>query len=316
MLVSNGVWEGLADQSRFQRWGVSFFLTCLFSGMGGFFLQRQEAHKEALSVIEAENPYPLLFKMESGLSQKSKDIQKSSEQDRSEKQIHQSQTHQKNLTLSKSNKDGVSLSQNQIRMDNSAPVFFQPKPTQSEFSQLEPSQLELSQPAEPSHPKPVYHHTSRMRPAEKNHSLAQHKSPRSKMDQDDVEQKSRQSLKALSNVRKEAISSSFLLEQTSQDRSHIHHRYDSLIYHRIQSNLIYPFQARRQKIDGIVLIEFRLNSKGKLLNAHILDSSQHALLDRAALKTIRNLDPFPPFFKDMSFGSKTFIIPIEYRHLN
>jgi len=64
---------------------------------------------------------------------------------------------------------------------------------------------------------------------------------------------------------------------------------------RVQEALSYPPTARRRGLGGTVQLEIDLLPTGKVASVVILSSSSHAVLDEAALDTLRRLspDPFP-----------------------
>ncbi|GLS91071.1 hypothetical protein GCM10007916_21390 [Psychromonas marina] len=51
--------------------------------------------------------------------------------------------------------------------------------------------------------------------------------------------------------------------------------------------IAYPHSAKRRNIEGIVLVEVWLDEQGKQTKQHIINSSGHQVLDKAALKGIR-----------------------------
>jgi protein TonB len=55
---------------------------------------------------------------------------------------------------------------------------------------------------------------------------------------------------------------------------------------------IYPLLARKRKIEGTVIMEFIINNKGYPQDIRIEKSSEHEILDSAAIKTIKNAAPF------------------------
>jgi len=65
---------------------------------------------------------------------------------------------------------------------------------------------------------------------------------------------------------------------------------------RIQEALNYPTTARRRGLAGTVQLEIDLLPSGKVASVIVWSSSSHAVLDEAALDTVRRLspDPFPP----------------------
>ena len=61
----------------------------------------------------------------------------------------------------------------------------------------------------------------------------------------------------------------------------------------IEENKKYPFIARRKGIEGKVLLIFTINKKGYLQNIKIEKSSGYAILDKAAIESVKKASPFP-----------------------
>lgn len=61
----------------------------------------------------------------------------------------------------------------------------------------------------------------------------------------------------------------------------------------IESNLVYPYIARKNKIEGTALVEFKINQKGVPEDFKIVRSSGHSMLDKAARETVVKASPFP-----------------------
>jgi protein TonB len=55
----------------------------------------------------------------------------------------------------------------------------------------------------------------------------------------------------------------------------------------------YPLAARRERLEGVVMLRIRLARDGRLLNVRLSRSSGHAMLDRAALASVEQLDSMP-----------------------
>jgi protein TonB len=70
--------------------------------------------------------------------------------------------------------------------------------------------------------------------------------------------------------------------------------YMAQIRARIQRFKTYPPEARRQGIEGIVRVTFRLDSSGRLLTASVSSGTGVAILDNEALAIVRRASPFPP----------------------
>lgn len=86
-----------------------------------------------------------------------------------------------------------------------------------------------------------------------------------------------------------------------------YHPYTKVLRDRILSHWIYPSSARQSLIQGDLLIVFRLDSDGNLLDCHIARPSGHEILDTYALQAIRSANPFPPFPEN---------ITIQYLNIN
>jgi protein TonB len=64
-------------------------------------------------------------------------------------------------------------------------------------------------------------------------------------------------------------------------------------------NLHYPDEARREGLEGSLILEVAINSNGTIRDLDILRPSSHRMLDRAALRILRLASPFEPFPEDL-----------------
>lgn len=71
--------------------------------------------------------------------------------------------------------------------------------------------------------------------------------------------------------------------------------YGASIKSRIGSKKAYPAFARRLRLGGNVTLGFEISQDGRLLAAAVIRSSGSAVLDKAALESLRAGAPFPPF---------------------
>ena len=69
-------------------------------------------------------------------------------------------------------------------------------------------------------------------------------------------------------------------------------RFYSLIRQRIGEHLIYPASAKRRELGGTVLLEIVLNADGTVGRVTLLRSSNHAVLDEAAIESVKRAAPF------------------------
>jgi len=74
-----------------------------------------------------------------------------------------------------------------------------------------------------------------------------------------------------------------------------YHPYTKVIKEKIFNSWVYPLSAQQNFIQGSLLIVFRLDKNGNLIDCNIDRSSGHEILDTQALKAIRLANPFPPF---------------------
>ena len=61
----------------------------------------------------------------------------------------------------------------------------------------------------------------------------------------------------------------------------------------IEKNISYPPMARRMGWQGKVVVSFIVCSNGKIENLQVVESSGHAQLDKNALQTVKQVEPFP-----------------------
>ena len=64
-------------------------------------------------------------------------------------------------------------------------------------------------------------------------------------------------------------------------------------------NLNYPDQARREKLNGTLILDVVINAKGELVKTDLRRSSGHQLLDDAAKRIVQLAAPYSPFPKKL-----------------
>lgn len=64
-------------------------------------------------------------------------------------------------------------------------------------------------------------------------------------------------------------------------------------------NANYPDEARREGLEGDLVLEVSLNSNGTIRDLAVRRKSPYPLLDDAALRILRLAAPFPPFTEAM-----------------
>ncbi|MBW1689635.1 MAG: energy transducer TonB [Deltaproteobacteria bacterium] len=83
--------------------------------------------------------------------------------------------------------------------------------------------------------------------------------------------------------------------------------YAKLVKERIQQHWTYPASARDNYIQGDLMIIFRLEKNGNLVNSRIIRSSGYQILDGSSLRAIELASPFPPFPDT---------IPVQFLNIN
>lgn len=81
---------------------------------------------------------------------------------------------------------------------------------------------------------------------------------------------------------------------------------------RIERKKGYPGESRRKGEEGTVTVSFVLDFRGNLLSAEVVSSSGHEALDTAAVTTVRDASPYPPFPEELTKESLSLNIPIRY----
>lgn len=71
--------------------------------------------------------------------------------------------------------------------------------------------------------------------------------------------------------------------------------YAGIIKERLIRHWEYPAKARKNLIEGQILVIFSLNRQGDLTSVKILSPSVHSILDDEATRAIRAAAPFPSF---------------------
>jgi protein TonB len=88
--------------------------------------------------------------------------------------------------------------------------------------------------------------------------------------------------------------------QSSRFASYLHK-----VKRKIELVWEYPRIAGEMGIQGRLFIKMQIDKSGKLVGVKLLKSSGATILDREAIRAIREAAPYPPFPKDNSFGVNT-----------
>lgn len=81
-------------------------------------------------------------------------------------------------------------------------------------------------------------------------------------------------------------------------------------------NLNYPDQARRQKLNGTLILDVVINADGQLVKTDLRQSSGHQILDDAALRIVQLAAPYSPFPKNLKEIAEVIHITRSWEFLN
>lgn len=84
--------------------------------------------------------------------------------------------------------------------------------------------------------------------------------------------------------------------------------YTALLWQRIEMH-----RPAGIELAGSALVEFRLDHTGHLVSADIARSSGIVLLDRLALRAVKDAAPFPPPPADLAEADLAFSVPVNFR---
>lgn len=75
---------------------------------------------------------------------------------------------------------------------------------------------------------------------------------------------------------------------------------------------VYPAEAKKQKLEGVVQVRFAIDRDGRLLSAAVHRSAGAELLDQAALDVLRRAEPMPKFPKALARSRLSVTLPIDF----
>ncbi len=75
---------------------------------------------------------------------------------------------------------------------------------------------------------------------------------------------------------------------------------------------VYPVEAKKRKLEGVVQVRFAIDRDGHLLSATVHRSAGADLLDQAALDVLRRADPMPKFPKALDRDRLRVTLPIDF----
>lgn len=90
-------------------------------------------------------------------------------------------------------------------------------------------------------------------------------------------------------------------------------KYIRNIQERISEALIYPEGAKEAGLEAELKLSLHLSRKGDLLNVRIVKSSGYSLLDKAAIRIVKELSPYKPFPSQITEKELWIDIPVKYK---
>ncbi len=89
--------------------------------------------------------------------------------------------------------------------------------------------------------------------------------------------------------------------------------YFSSIKRQIESVWSYPEQAVARGLQGQLLLQFILDRSGKIVDISLVHSSEHEILDNAALDAVKNASPYNPFPEKIQKNKLRIIASFKYK---
>ena len=87
---------------------------------------------------------------------------------------------------------------------------------------------------------------------------------------------------------------------------------NSALSQYVAQQLIYPIDAIEQGIEGMVVVRFTVDTKGKVRNPEILKSA-HPLLDKAAIKALATIPDFIPGEQGGKKVNVYYMLPVNFK---
>jgi protein TonB len=88
--------------------------------------------------------------------------------------------------------------------------------------------------------------------------------------------------------------------------------WQGLLEARLQQFQKYPRSAKRRNVEGIAWVRFRMDRDGKVLSYAIERTSDHEVLDEAALAMIERAQPLPALPPDIPGATIELIVPARF----
>ena len=88
--------------------------------------------------------------------------------------------------------------------------------------------------------------------------------------------------------------------------------YGAILLAWLERHKEYPRVAQKRRQQGVVLLHIVLDRDGRVIEAHIQESSGYHLLDDAALAMLKRAQPLPPIPDDIREERLRFVVPVQF----
>lgn len=82
---------------------------------------------------------------------------------------------------------------------------------------------------------------------------------------------------------------------------------------KYMSQTVYPDQARLDKLQGTVYVEFLIGKDGAISNVRIVRSSNHPILDESAKNQVANMPNWTPGKQNGKPVTVQYLIPVKFK---
>ncbi|BBK31097.1 hypothetical protein STHU_17310 [Allostella humosa] len=88
--------------------------------------------------------------------------------------------------------------------------------------------------------------------------------------------------------------------------------YLSALRAQLERHKTYPPAAQRRRMEGTTTVRFTITRAGVILNARILNSSGHSMLDREVEELLQRASPLPALPPDVETEQLEIVVPISF----
>lgn len=90
-------------------------------------------------------------------------------------------------------------------------------------------------------------------------------------------------------------------------------KYKKTVYGKINRSKVYPFAARKEHIEGRVVVRFTILESGEITGVSVVTPCEFPILNEDAPNWVRRAAPFPPLPADADKSSITLTYGLRYR---